>query len=293
VDPARGVENASARASHARDHGVRVSHTALDGARAAHRLHKPTSPRHRHRTTGRISSRLTHRYGWRLTPTTVASLRRAFTFVGIRVHNPRNPCSTSAKYAVETARQADWQSHLIVLLAGEAGLRCGEIKALRWSDVDLVKRQLCVQRSDWEGHVTATKGGRLRYVPLTMRLAAALQAHRHLLSPLVLCTDEGHPLSQRLVQGYVCRAARKAHLQHQGVHVLRHTFCSHLAMRGAPARAIQELAGHRDLATTQRYMHLSPAAIEGAIRLLDQPVPAAASGEDTSSCNGSIGKVLI
>jgi len=40
-------------------------------------------------------------------------------------------------------------------------------------------------------------------------------------------------------------------------------------MRGAPARAIQELAGHQDLITTQRYMHLSPAAIDGAIRLLD------------------------
>lgn len=40
-------------------------------------------------------------------------------------------------------------------------------------------------------------------------------------------------------------------------------------MRGAPARAIQESAGHADLRTTQRYMHLSPAALEGAIRLLE------------------------
>jgi len=55
------------------------------------------------------------------------------------------------------------------------------------------------------------------------------------------------------------------------VHILRHTFCSHLAMRGAPARAIQELAGHQDLSTTQRYMHVSPAAIEDAIRLLESP----------------------
>ena len=42
-------------------------------------------------------------------------------------------------------------------------------------------------------------------------------------------------------------------------------------MRGAPACAIQELAGHQNLSTTQRYMHLSPAVLERSIRLLDQP----------------------
>ena len=49
--------------------------------------------------------------------------------------------------------------------------------------------------------------------------------------------------------------------------MLRHTFCSHLAMRGAPARAIQELAGHQDLQTTQQCRHLSPSAVDAAIRL--------------------------
>ena len=44
---------------------------------------------------------------------------------------------------------------------------------------------------------------------------------------------------------------------------------SHLAMRSAPGRAIQDLAGHADLATT--HMHLSPAALDSAIRLLEMP----------------------
>ena len=84
----------------------------------------------------------------------------------------------------------------------------------------------------------------------------------------MLSNDEGQPLTQKVVQLMMRRAARKANVK-QGVHILRHTFCSHLAMRGAPARAIQELAGHQDLATTQRYMHLSPAALDAAIRLLE------------------------
>lgn len=73
-----------------------------------------------------------------------------------------------------------------------------------------------------------------------------------------------------VVGEYVRKAGRKANLPASGAHRLRHTFCSHLAMRGAPARAIQELAGHQDLMTTQRYMHLSPTALDGAIRLLER-----------------------
>ena len=179
---------------------------------------------------------------------------------------------------VATARRSDWQTYLIVLLGGEAGLRCGEMLALERADVDLAKRQLCIQRSAWEGHITVPKGGRLRYVPLTVRLGAALREHRHLSSPRVLCRQDGSPLTRRMVQRGIARVARRAGLSNLGVHILRHTFCSHLAMRGAPARAIQELAGHQDLTTTQRYMHLNPAAIEGAIRLLDAPSARTACG---------------
>jgi integrase len=174
---------------------------------------------------------------------------------------------------VASAKTIDPTTLLIVLLGGDAGLRCGEMIALEWADADFSKRQLCVQRSEWRGFVTVPKGGRLRYVPMTMRLAAALQAHRHLKSKRVLCQINGAPLTQDIVGESVRRAARRAGVAVSGAHRLRHTFCSHLSMRGAPPRAIQELAGHRDLVTTQRYMHLSPTAIEGAIRLLELPNP--------------------
>jgi hypothetical protein len=50
-------------------------------------------------------------------------------------------------------------------------------------------------------------------------------------------------------------------------------------VRGAPARAIQELAGHQELSITQRYMQLSPAALDAAIRLLDAPQSASGFGD--------------
>ena len=186
------------------------------------------------------------------------------------------------------ASAVDRVAQLIVLLGGEAGLRCGEMIALEWRDVDLTKRQLCVQRSDWNGQVNTPKGGRLRYVPLTVRLGTALREHRHLRSVRVLCQDDGQPLTRQMVQYRTLRVARRARLT-EGVHILRHTFCSHLAMRGAPLRAIQELAGHRELGMTQRYMHLTPAALDSAIRLLDQPACRPGTGEIAEKTTGLTG----
>jgi integrase len=191
------------------------------------------------------------------------------------------------KRLVEAAKAAGSNAHIVVLLGGDAGLRCGEMLALEWTDVDFSQRMLHVKRSDWRGHVNEPKGGRSRRIPMTGRLAAALQVHRHLRGNRVLCEDDGRPLTKRVIQRMVERLSRRANLAKTGVHIMRHTFCSHLAMRGAPAKAIQELAGHRDLSTTQRYMHLSPAAVESAIRLLEQPAPVSQFGDILETVAGS------
>ncbi len=66
---------------------------------------------------------------------------------------------------VAAAQVTDVRASLIVLLGGEAGLRCGDMMALEWRNVDLKKRQVSFERSTRKGHVTAPKGGRLRFVP--------------------------------------------------------------------------------------------------------------------------------
>ena len=60
-------------------------------------------------------------------------------------------------------------------------------------------------------------------------------------------------------------------------------FCSRLAMAGASTKAIQELAGHSDLKTTQRYMHLSPKAKRRAVELLDEML-----GDIKETAQGSV-----
>jgi site-specific recombinase XerD len=52
-------------------------------------------------------------------------------------------------------------------------------------------------------------------------------------------------------------------------HDLRHTYASHLAMRGVHIRALQELLGHKTLAMTQRYSHLAPEQLQNAVKPLD------------------------
>jgi len=62
-----------------------------------------------------------------------------------------------------------------------------------------------------------------------------------------------------------------------GWHLLRHSFCSHLAMQGTPAIRIMKWAGHAHIATTQRYMHLAPTerGAAAALDALDRSAPAA------------------
>jgi integrase len=172
----------------------------------------------------------------------------------------------------------DWRP--MITVASKTGLRLGELLALRWrEDVDLVKGQIVVRRSVTRGIVTTPKSGKGREVDLGDEAITALENARHLKGPLVFCGDDGRMLGKNEVKHPLWRACRKAGLRQIGWHVLRHTYASHLAMRGAPLKAIQELLGHATIEMTMRYAHLSPGARRDSARLLDR-LPMQKSGYD-------------
>jgi len=199
----------------------------------------------------------------------------------------------------------DLQTKVIILLGCDAGLRAGEIAGVDWNDVAFDRVEITVRRSIWYGvpaakrqawieagrprdarpkpeHVVKLpKHDKIRRVPMTRRLASALRKLRlRSRTERVLVTADGKWLHRDTISDWLAVAEARAGVPRDGegcVHVLRHTFCSRIALRGVPARVIMELAGHHSITVTQRYMHLAPNSTTSAVELLE----IAANGTET------------
>lgn len=142
-----------------------------------------------------------------------------------------------------------------------SGLRVAEACGLRPVDIDLPRHRVTV----WG------KGSKQRTVPLSAPAVDALRqwldqgravlADADTPDDVVFVNRRAHPLTPRDVRRILDRrAAGPAH-----PHALRHTFATHLLDGGADLRAVQELLGHADLATTQLYTHVSRERLRGVL----------------------------
>ncbi|MEA2704294.1 MAG: integrase/recombinase XerD [Actinomycetota bacterium] len=143
---------------------------------------------------------------------------------------------------------------VIELLYG-SGLRVGELCGLRIADVDVRAHRVTV----WG------KGSKQRRVPMSVPSVDSVEAwldhgRHHLIVPgqpstgdVLFLNLRGRSLTPRDTRRILDR--RSANPTHP--HALRHTFATHLLDGGADLRAVQELLGHADLATTQLYTHVS------------------------------------
>lgn len=116
--------------------------------------------------------------------------------------------------------------------------------------------------------MTTPKNGKTREIPLGDDVLASLKRHRHLRGEVVFCKADGSMFTKGESKHPLWRACKRAGLRRIGWHVLRHTY-SHLVMRKAPIKAVQELLGHSTITMTERYAHLSPDVRKDAVRLLD------------------------
>lgn len=183
---------------------------------------------------------------------------------------------------IESARRISTTAELVVLLPADAGCRRGEFLALEPRHVDMAGRMLNIECSEAligkRRHLSFTKGGEPRNVDLTNRLQDALKRHmaaKGTRGRLIL-QDDGKPFYADSLKRLMKQIQMGAGLAPTGrIHILRHTFCSHLAIRGVPMLTIKELAGHKHLATTMVYMHLAPGETRRGIDRLEQPAPTA------------------
>lgn len=180
----------------------------------------------------------------------------------IKTERPEIVCWSFDEYARILAAAAHegpaW--HTAVCLAGEAGLRIGEVKALRWQeDVDLVAGTLTINQQMLQGIVGTPKGGTRRTVPMTDRLIRTLRRLEGKQDGYVIRDLDGSPLGDSKAWHRMCRICRRAGLPERGWHTLRHTFGTHAAHFGVNPWRLMHWMGHKRLDETMRYVHLAEA----------------------------------
>ena len=158
------------------------------------------------------------------------------------------------------------QHRAVLLTCYGAGLRISEAVSLKPTDIDSKRMLIRVEHG---------KGGKDRYAMLSECLLEVLRGYFRLLRPVGPWLFPSWRPHLHLTAGAVPTACREA-WKRSGLskrvtpHMLRHSFATHLLERGVDTRVIQALLGHSRIATTARYVAVSPATISATASPLDQ-----------------------
>ena len=152
----------------------------------------------------------------------------------------------------------------MILLLYSAGLRSGELLALRWSDVNLADKRI---------HIKGGKGRKDRCTLLSQKTGALLLIYRkeYGSAEYIFEGQYGGPYSYRSLQQIFKKAMKGAGITAPyTLHCLRHSFATHLLESGTDLRYIQQLLGHNSSKTTEIYTYVSSQALEKIVSPADQ-----------------------
>lgn len=154
-------------------------------------------------------------------------------------------------------------------------LRRGELIALRWSDIDLAKSEIRVERGwdEVEGPISAKSKKGKRTVPIPAALSDYLREHRATTwtDGFVFGEAPEIPLRAGSLRGRGKRLWIKKGMAPITLHECRHTYASLMIAAGVNFKALSDFMGHSDIGITlDRYGHLLPGAGDEAAELLDK-----------------------
>jgi site-specific recombinase XerD len=146
--------------------------------------------------------------------------------------------------------------HALLATTYAAGLRVSEVVRLRPADIDSTRMTIRIEQA---------KGAKDRYSLLSPLLLEELRCYWKQCRPRAWLFDTrtGTHTDISTAQKIYMRAKLVARITKRGgIHALRHAFATHLLEAGEDLHTIQHLLGHRDLATTSRYLHLTQAGLK-------------------------------
>jgi integrase/recombinase XerD len=158
---------------------------------------------------------------------------------------------------------------ILIALLYDCGLRCMEIRGLQLKDIDLDRRML---------HIRQSKGKKDRYVPFGDILKKGLRKYIKINQPVKWLFNGNRKgevtessYSQRGVQLAIKQAIKHTGIRKEvSVHILRHTYATHLLEAGTNIMTIQKLLGHGRIETTMVYLHVAEPCERPHASILDQ-----------------------
>jgi len=189
----------------------------------------------------------------------------------IRSRRDRIASPAEAQQLLDALPEADRPLWAVALYAG---LRRGELRALRWEDVDLIAGVIRVQRGwdEVEGEIEPKSATGRRTVPIPGALRGHLEAQwvRGGTGRLVFGQND-RPFAPKPLRGRAVRSWDAAGLTPISLHECRHTYASFMIAAGVNAKSLSTYLGHANISTTfDLYGHLMPGNEAEAAGLLDE-----------------------
>ena len=190
----------------------------------------------------------------------VAVEQKVIEHLPVKIEMPRR--SRKAVIAYDAVQQAALLSaakvlghrYVVMLLLGmDAGLRRGEMLALKWTDLDITQGCMVVRHNIVRGKLDLPKGRTEDELALTSRLVEALQTHRHA-GPFVFTNDRGSHFIETNIASWMKKLVALAGVPWHGTHILRKTCGTRIADGGGGVGAIATHLRHKDLQTASRYI---------------------------------------